>query len=61
MVNRPLMNAPIKAIAVIGLLLRRSKGSKAEVNIPRMIVMKYLGYLDTLEKNSPMLINSKSI
>ena len=60
-VERPLINAPSKAIAVIGLLLRRINGFKAAVKIPRIIVMKYLGYLETLEKNSPMLISSKSI
>ena len=51
----------LTSIAVIGLLLRRINGFKAAVKIPRIIVMKYLGYLETLEKNSPMLISSKSI
>ena len=50
----PLTNAPIRAIAVIGLLPRLINGEIAEVKTPRTIVMRYLGYLETLEKNSPI-------
>tara|TARA_Y100001968_G_scaffold49997_2_gene40410 strand:+ start:1323 stop:1493 length:171 start_codon:yes stop_codon:yes gene_type:complete len=42
-VMKALINALISAIAVIGLLLRFIKGSKAAVNTPRTIVIKYLG------------------
>ena len=46
----------ISEIAVIGFLLRRTKGSNAAAKTPRMIVMRYLGYLDTFEKNSPIAL-----
>ncbi len=55
-VINPLIKAAIKDIAVIGFLLRLTKGSKAAAKTPRMIVMRYLGYLDTLEKNSPIAL-----
>ncbi len=57
-VSKPLIKAPISDIAVIGLLLRRTKGSKDAANTPRMIVIRYLGYLETLEKNSPIALNT---
>ena len=41
-------------MAVIGLLPRFIKGEIAEVKTPKTIVMKYLGYLETFEKNSPI-------
>ncbi len=41
-------------MAVIGLLPRLIKGEIAEVNTPKTIVMRYLGYLETFEKNSPI-------
>ena len=50
----PLNNAPRRAMAVIGLLPRLIKGEIAEAKIPKTIVMRYLGYLETLEKNSPI-------
>ena len=50
----PLNNAPIRAIAVIGLLPRLIKGAIAAVKTPKTIVMRYLGYLETFEKNSPI-------
>ena len=53
-VMSPLNNAPTRAIAVIGLLPRLIKGDIAEVKTPKTIVMRYLGYLETLEKNSPI-------
>ena len=53
----PLINAAINDIAVTGLELLRAKGSITAVKTPRMIVIKYLGYLDTLEKNSPIKKN----
>ena len=62
-VIRPLINAPTIAIAVMGLLPRLIKGESTEVNTPKTIVMKYLGYLETLEKNSPIFYhqNNESI
>ena len=50
----PLNNAPRRAIAVIGLLLRLIKGEIAAVKTPKTMVIRYLGYLETLEKNSPI-------
>jgi len=57
----PLINALIIAIAVIGLLLLLIKGSKAAVNTPRIIVMRYLGYRETFEKNSPIVMTNSYI
>ena len=56
----PLNNAPTRAIAVIGLLPRLIKGEIAEVNTPKTIVMRYLGYLETFEKNSPIFHPQKT-
>ena len=50
----PLNNAPIRAMAVIGLLPRLIKGEIAAVKTPKTIVMRYLGYLETFKKNSPI-------
>ena len=47
-------------MAVIGLLPRLIKGEIAEVNTPKTIVMRYLGYLETLEKNSPIFHQQKT-
>ena len=58
-VKSPLNNAPTRAIAVIGLLPRLIKGEIAEVKTPKTIVMRYLGYLETLEKNSPIFYPQK--
>ena len=55
----PLNNAPTRAIAVIGLLPRLINGEIAEVKTPKTIVMRYLGYLETLEKNSPIFHHQK--
>ena len=41
-------------MAVIGLLPRLIKGVIAAVKTPKTIVIRYLGYLETLEKNSPI-------
>ena len=46
-------------MAVIGLLPRLIKGEIAAVNTPKTIVMRYLGYLETLEKNSPIFLPPK--
>ena len=56
----PLTKAPIRAMAVIGLLPRLIKGEIEAVKTPKTIVMRYLGYLETLEKNSPIFIPKKS-
>ena len=53
-VSKPLINAPISDIAVIGLLVRLIKGSRKAAKTPRTIVIRYLGYLRTLVKNSPI-------
>ena len=55
----PLNNAPTRAIAVIGLLPRLINGVIAAVKTPKTIVMRYLGYLETLEKNSPIFLSPK--
>ena len=55
-VKRPLIKAPINEIAVTGFLLRRINGSREAAKTPRMIVIRYLGYLETLEKNSPIVL-----
>ena len=59
-VINPLNNAPIRAIAVIGLAPRLIKGEIAEVKTPKTMVMRYLGYLETLEKNSPIFHQQKT-
>jgi len=56
----PLNNAPTRAIAVIGLLPRLIKGEIAAAKTPKTIVMRYLGYLETLEKNSPIFYHQKT-
>lgn len=38
----------------MGLLLRLTKGSNDAAKTPRTIVIRYLGYLRTLAKNSPI-------
>ena len=55
----PLINAPTREIAVMGLLPRLINGEIAAVKTPKTIVMRYLGYLETLEKNSPMFQQQK--
>ena len=40
----------------MGFLLRRINGSREAANTPRIIVIRYLGYLETLEKNSPIVL-----
>ncbi len=47
-------------MAVIGLLPRLIKGEIAAVNTPKIIVMRYLGYLETFEKNSPICYPHKT-
>ena len=59
-VRRPLNNAPNREIAVIGLLPRLIKGEIAAVKTPKTIVTRYLGYLETLEKNSPIFYHQKT-
>ena len=56
----PLNKAPIRAMAVIGLLPRLIRGEIAAVKTPKTIVMRYLGYLETLEKNSPIFYPQKN-
>ncbi len=59
-VKSPLKNAPIREIAVMGLPLRLIKGDIAAVKTPKTIVIRYLGYLETLEKNSPIFYHQKT-
>ena len=59
-VINPLNNAPTRAMAVIGLLPRLIKGEIAAVKTPKTIVTRYLGYLETLEKNSPIFYHHKT-
>ena len=47
-------------MAVMGLLPRLIKGESVEVNTPKTIVMRYLGYLETFEKNSPIFYHQKT-
>ena len=56
----PLNNAPKRAIAVIGLLPRLIKGEIAAVNTPKTMVIRYFGYLETLEKNSHIFYHQKT-
>ena len=46
-------------MAVIGFLPSLTKGEIAAVKTPKTIVMRYLGYLETLEKNSPIFYPQK--
>ena len=48
------MMEEIIAIAVIGLEIFLNNGPKRATKPPIIIEIKYLGYLDTLEKNSPI-------
>jgi len=48
-----------KPITVIGLDLFLNKGPINATNPPAMIEIKYLGYLATLEKNSPICSTNK--
>ena len=59
-VRSPLNKAPTRAIAVIGLLPRLINGEIAAVKTPKTIVMRYFGYLETLEKNSPIFHHQKT-
>ena len=45
---------------MIGLLPRLINGEIAAVKTPKTIVMRYLGYLETLEKNSPIFQHQKT-
>jgi len=45
---------------VIGLLPRLINGEIAAVKTPKTIVMRYFGYLETLEKNSPIFHQQKT-
>ena len=56
----PLNNAPKRATAVIGLLPRLINGESEAVKTPNTIVMRYFGYLETLEKNSPIFHQQKT-
>ncbi len=56
----PLKNAPIRAMEVIGLLPLLINGEIAAVKTPKTIVMKYFGYLETLEKNSPIFYHQNT-
>jgi len=44
----------------MGLPLRLIKGEIAAVKTPKTIVIRYLGYLETLEKNSPIFYHQKT-
>ena len=44
----------------MGLLPRLIKGEIAEVNTPKTMVIRYLGYLETFEKNSPIFHHQKT-
>ena len=59
-VKSPLNNAPTREIAVMGLPPRLIKGEIAAVKTPKTIVIRYLGYLETLEKNSPIFYHQKT-
>ena len=59
-VRIPLNKAPTSAIAVTGLLPRLINGVTAAVKTPKTIVIRYLGYLETLEKNSPIFHHQKT-
>ena len=50
----------MRAIAVIGLLPRLINGEIAAVKTPKTMVMRYFGYLETLEKNSPIFHHQKA-
>ena len=59
-VKNPLNNAPTREIAVMGLPARLIKGEIAAVKTPKTIVIRYLGYLETFEKNSPIFHPQKT-
>ena len=48
------MTEEIKAIAVTGFEIFLNKGPNKAIKPPAIIEIKYLGYLATLEKNSPI-------
>jgi len=45
---------------VIGLLPHLINGESAAVKTPKTMVMRYLGYLETLEKTSPIFHHQKT-
>ena len=49
-----LITEEIKATAVTGFDIFLNKGPNKATNPPTIIEIKYLGYLATLEKNSPI-------
>ncbi len=51
---KALIIEPINPIAVKGFLIFLNNGSNSATNPPTIIEIKYLGYLATLEKNSPI-------
>ena len=53
-VNIALIIEEIKATAVTGFEILLNKGPNKATKPPTIIEIKYLGYLDTLEKNSPI-------
>ena len=56
MVITPLISALISDTAVIGFLLRLIRGCNRAANTPRIIVIRYFGYLATFAKKSPIVI-----
>ena len=51
---KALITEEIKATKVTGFDLFLNKGSNIATKPPAIIEIKYLGYLETLEKNSPI-------
>ena len=54
-----LMIEEIKKIEVIGFEVFLNKGPIKATRPPRMIDIRYLGYLATLEKNSPIISTNR--
>ena len=58
-VKKALIIDEIKAIEVIGFDEFLNKGLIKATKPPRIIDIKYLGYLATLEKNSPIIATNR--
>ena len=58
-VKKALIIEEINPIAVIGFEIFLNKGPNKATKPPAIIEIKYLGYLATLEKNSPINITNR--
>ncbi len=58
---KALKTEDIKPTVVSGFDLFLNKGSRSATSPPTIIDIKYLGYLETLEKNSPISTTNRLV